>query len=289
MATQRQYEPATVFNVRCVDMRHLWVPSDTFKGQKTQKPNYFGMFIAPKTQAHWSTEPIFGNVMGAFGKLLQGQLSAFAQQPNAVNWPIGDGDLPSPEGKSSEFAKGHWLFSASTGNAPTIELVQAGGALVKLQNKIGVKPGDHCMLGLTAAVKQNDPRGVKFYLNGVVFSSPGEEIVFANGVSGADLMRMAEQQGLRPTGFNPSPGGFGGAPHGGFMQPPQGGFHGIPQGQPQGFAPSQGPAGPSGPAFGVAPGPGGMPNGAFGNVTFPSNPAPGPFGAPPAGPWGSQR
>ena len=135
--------------------------------------------------------------------------------------------MPSPEGKSSEFAKGHWLFSASSGNLPNVEIVQAGGVLTKLTNKVGVKSGDYVMAGVTAAVKQNDPRGVKLYLNAVVFSSPGEEIVFANSVSGAELMRMAEQQGLRPAGFSASPGGF--APQsGGFAPPaataPAGGF-----------------------------------------------------------------
>ena len=85
--------------------------------------------------------------------------------------------------------------------------MQAGGVLTKLPNKVGVKSGDYVMLGGTAAVRQNN-RAVKLYLNAVVFSSPGEEIVFANSVSGAELMRMAEQQGLRPAGFSASPGGF---------------------------------------------------------------------------------
>jgi hypothetical protein len=127
MAQQRQYEAATVFNARSVDMRHLWEPSREYMGKPSEKPNYFGMWIVPKTQAHWSTEPIFGGVMAAFTKLLGGQLQAFAQNVNAVNWPIADGDMPSPAGKSSEFAKGHWLFSASTNNPPNIELAQAGG------------------------------------------------------------------------------------------------------------------------------------------------------------------
>ena len=100
--------------------------------------------------------------------------------------------------------------------------MQAGGVLTKLTNKVGVKSGDYVMAGVTAAVKQNDPRGVKLYLNAVVFSSPGEEIVFANSVSGAELMRMAEQQGLRPAGFSASPGGF--APQSGGFAPQGGGF-----------------------------------------------------------------
>jgi hypothetical protein len=171
--------------------------------------------------------------------------------------------------------------------------------LVKLPAKVGVKSGDHCMLGVTAAVKQNDPRGVKFYLNAVVFTHPGEEIVFANSVSGAELMRMAQQQGLQVAGFSGAPGGFGGAPGGGFGAAPgqnagfqnpavQGapGFsHGAPQGQHPGFAPTT-----VNPAFGGAPAASGMPNGQFGNAAFPSSannmpnpsfPGPGGFGTPP--------
>ncbi|MEL7086869.1 MAG: ssDNA-binding protein [Planctomycetota bacterium] len=272
---QRQYESATVFNCRNVDMRHLWTPSTEYKGKKTEKPNYFGMFIVQKTVPQWFNEPALAGIAAACGKIYQ-------NAPHVVTWPVIDGDLPSPEGKISDFAKGHWLFSASTGNPPNIEVVQAGGQLVKLPNRVGVKPGDYCMVGVTAAVKQNDPRGVKLYLNAVVFSSPGEEIVFANSVSGAELMRMAEQQGLRPAGFS----GFGGAPQGfgtspqnvgGFGGTPQGGFTpgSPPNGQPQGFAPGN----PAPGAFGGAPAPGGAFNAPNGNATSPFNggaPQPGP-------------
>jgi hypothetical protein len=268
---QRQYEATQIFNVRCVDMRHLWNPSDTYKGQKTQKPNYFAIFIAKKTAAHWSQEPVFGGVMQAFAKLMSGpQLQGFGGNYNMVQWPIGDGDLPNAEGKSSEFAKGHWIFSASSGNPPNVEMVQAGGNLVKLQNKIGVKSGDYCMVGVTCAVKANQPNGVKFYLNAAVFTSPGEEIVFANSVSGAELMRMAEAQGLRPTGFAPSAGGFA----------PQGGGAGFTPGNPN-FVPAPGPA-----TF--APPPNGTAGGAFapqpgsGATGYPSNPQGGPSFTPPA-------
>jgi len=243
---QRQYEQATVFNVRIADMRHLWIPSDTYKGQKTQKPNYFGMFLVKKTQAAWHTEPALAGIAQACGKIYQ-------NNPHILQWPVVDGDMPSPEGKSSEFAKGHWLFSASSGNPPTVEIVQPGGALVKLTNKIGVKSGDYVMIGVTAAVKQNDPRGVKLYLNAVVFSAPGEEIVFANSVSGAELMQQAQKQGLQVAGFGPTPGGF--AAPGGYAQssgftPPAGGF------DPPPASPAN-----QGPAFG-------------GNATYPSSPAP---------------
>jgi hypothetical protein len=280
MTQQRQYEPWTLFNVRIVDMRHLWTPSDTFKGQKQQKPNYFAGFIVPKTTAHWSNEP-------ALAGLVQALMKLYATNPQIVDWRIEDGDTPNSEGKSSEFAKGHWLFNASSSNSVNTELVQAGGQLVKLANKTGVKSGDYCMVGGSAAVSGQNNRAAKLYLNAVVFSAPGEEIVFANTVSGAELMQQAQRQGLQVAGFAGSPG-FGGAPGGfpggaqpGFQQP-QGGFPGNGQnaGQQPGFAPPNGPgnfaptpgnpatAFPSNPGFGGAPG--GFPSGpAFGGGGFP--------------------
>lgn len=233
---QRQYESATVFNARIVDMRHLWTPSTEFQGKPTQKPNYFAMFIVPKTQAQWFGEPALAGISAACGKIYQ-------NNPHILMWPVVDGDIPSPAGKSSDFAKGHWLFSASTSNPPNVELAQPNGTLVKLTNKVGVKSGDYVMAGVTAAVKQNDPRGVKLYLNAVVFSSPGEEIVFANSVSGAELMQMAQQQGLQVAGFAGSPG-FG-APQGGFAP------NGHPGAAPGNFAPNghPGAAHPGAPGF----------------------------------------
>jgi hypothetical protein len=238
---QRQYEQFTVFNVRITDMRHLWNPSDSFKGQKQQKPNYFAGFICPKTQATWHTEPALAGLAQALGKL-------YANNPQIIDWRIQDGDHPSADGKSSEFAKGHWLFNASSSTPPTIELVQAGGALTKLQNKAGVKSGDYCMVGGSVAVSGQNPRAAKIYLNAVVFTAPGEEIVFANSVSGAELMQQAQRQGLQIAGFSPQ------------------GTPGFTPGNPSqsGFAPIPGSfATPGAPVLSGTPGP------AFGNVTSP--------------------
>lgn len=306
MANQ-QYEQATVFNARAVDMRHLWTPSTEYKGKKQDKPSYFGSFIVPKTQAQWHLEPQLGGLVQAFSRIMQrAQISGF---------PIVDGDLPNAEtGKHSEWARGHWLFSGNTSNsAPNIELVQAGGQLVKLTNKVGVKSGDYCMVGVSCAQKQNDARSIKLFLNAVVFTAPGEEIVFANSVSGAELMQMAQQQGLQIAGFAPSPGGFTQPQGGGFgaplvqsnpgfgpaPQPGPGGF-GQPQPQqqwqqpqpnpgqfqPQGApAPFGAPAGPNpgyapttgAPAFGApAPGPNGMQPNGFGGAASHFNPGPAP-------------
>jgi hypothetical protein len=272
MTQQRQYESWTLFNVRIVDMRHLWVPSDVYKGKKQEKANYFAGFIVPKTQQQWHMEPALAGLTAALGKIYQ-------NNPQIVDWRIEDGDTPNADGKSSDFAKGHWLFNASTSNAPNVELVQAGGQLVKLANKTGVKSGDYCMVGGTAAVSGQNNRAIKLYLNAVVFSAPGEEIVFANSVSGAELMQQAQQQGLRVAGFSGSPG-FGGAPQGGFPGggQPQGGFGGF--GAPQGgFMPGGAPNAQTG-GFAA---PGTAPNGPGfgGNAAFPSNGAPG-FGGPAA-------
>ena len=223
----RQYEPFTLFNVRVIDLRHLWTPSTNYKGQEQKKPNYFAGFITPKTQAQWHVEPALAGLTAALMKL-------HANNPQIMDWRIQDGDMPSADGKSSEFAKGHWLFNASTDSPPNVEIVQAGGALVKLQNKVGVKSGDYCMVGGTAAVSQQNNRAAKLYLNAVVFSAPGEEIVFANSVSGAELMQQAQRQGLQVAGF------AGSQMQPGFGQPFQ------PQGAPgftnpspsQGFAPA---------------------------------------------------
>lgn len=276
---QRQYEAFTLFNVRIVDMRHLWTPSDTYKGQKQQKANYFAGFIVRKTQAQWVNEPALAGLVQALGKLYQ-------NNPQIVDWRIEDGDTPNAEGKSSEFAKGHWLFNGSSGNPINVEVAQPGGVVVKIPNRVGVKPGDHCLIGGTVAVSGQNNRAAKIYLNAVVFSAPGEEIVFANSVSGAELMQQAQKQGLQVAGFAPSPGGFAG---GGFQpqQQPGGAFPGQSGGGFPG-APAQPFAGSGGTVFAPQTAPGGFaqpPNGPA--MAFPSNQsAPGPFGGQPAGPFG---
>jgi hypothetical protein len=279
MATNRQYEAATVFNARIVDCRHLWVPSDTYQGQKTQKPNFFASFIVRKTTSQWHLEPALAGIAQACGNLYQ-------KNPHILSWPVQDGDVPSPSGKQSEHIKGHWLFSGSSGNPPSVELAQPNGTLVKLANRVGVKPGDVVMAGVTAAVKQNDPRGVKLYLNAVVFCAPGEEIVFANSVSGAELMAQAQKQGLHVAGFSgapgfgggggfaPQPGPFGGAPQPGFTPPPQGGYAAIPGG----------PANPNAPAPSGAPAAAATSATGYPSSAFAPPPAFAPQGGPPAWP-----
>jgi hypothetical protein len=255
---QRQYESATLFNVRITDMRHLWEPAREFKGKVQDKPSWFTAFITPKTCPQWHLEPALAGVVAAFSKIMATrQISGF---------PVSDGDLPNAEGKSSEWAKGHWIVSASTSQQPNIEIVMPGGQVQKLPGKVmGVKSGDFVMAGVTAVVKQNDPRAVKLYLNAVLFTAPGPEIVFANNVSGAELVAQAQAQGMQVQGYTPS-GGFGG---GGFGASQQGG---APFGQGGFGAPGQGQGGFAAPNAGQNP--------AFSNGNGFGAPAAGPFGGP---------
>lgn len=292
MTEKRMYENVMLFQARIFNMKNLWTPSTEYKGQPTTKPNYLVGVIVNKTRGHWSEEPVFANMWAAMQKIHAAKMANFPY--GNVDWPIKDGDMPEPGRAASEWAKGHWMLSGSSGDVIKTEIVQNGN-IVPLANRAGgVKPGDVVSLGGAVAQKANDPRGIKLYVNSVLFCAAGEEIAVGNSVSGAELMAEAQRQGLQVAGFNGAPagGGFGQAPqgggfapqsHGGFAQPQAGGFGqpnpGFTQG---GAAPAQtgGFAAPgtaqNGPGFGgnaASPfnQPGHNPNGqAFGNA--PANP-----------------
>lgn len=282
MAGNRVYIPFTLFNIRIVNMKHLWEPSREYLGKPTDKPNYFITGVTAKTKQNWWEEPTLAPAWAAYSQLLQ----ASGMTPQMVaEWPIKDGDMPAEPGKPpSEWAKDHWVLGGSTSSAIKVELVQ-GQNVVLLANKVGVKPGDYTALGLSAAIKQNNARGLKHYCNTVLFMAPGEEIAVGQSVSGAELMQQAQAQGLNVAGFHSAPG-FGGQPGGGF---PSGA--GVPVTQP-GFpstgAPSNppmngGPQGQMGAPMGggafAGPAPTGTPGLGHGSAPFPSS-----GGAFPAGP-----
>lgn len=242
MTEKRMYENVMLFQARIFNMKNLWTPSTEYKGQPTTKPNYLVGVIVNKTRGHWSEEPVFANMWAAMQKIHAAKMANFPY--GNVDWPIKDGDMPEPGRAASEWAKGHWMLSGSSGDVIKTEIVQNGN-IVPLANRAGgVKPGDVVSLGGAVAQKANDPRGIKLYVNSVLFCAAGEEIAVGNSVSGAELMAEAQRQGLQVAGFNGAPagGGFGGAPqgggfapqsHGGFAQPQAGGFGQAPQ-QPNG-------------------------------------------------------
>jgi hypothetical protein len=280
MTTQRVYIYTTIFGVPITGLKNLWEPSREYQGKPTQKPNYITSIIIPKTRAHWSEEPVLAGFTAGCQELYAKAMShiPFAQ----VVWPIKDGDVPEPGKNPVDWMKGRWFLNGSSSSPIKVDIVQ-GGQPVPLINRAGVKPGDTVTLSGALAVKQNDPRGVKFYANNVLFMGPGEEIAIGNGVTGAALMEQARAQGLNITGFTPG-GGFGGgqvgqggfqpppvvsgfAPQGGFQPgaaPVQGGFAPPPAQPPQFAAPVQGGFGQTPqPGFqpvqgGFAPGPGGF-------------------------------
>lgn len=226
---KKQYENFTVFGARIYGMRNLWQPATEYMGRPTERPSYIAGFLAPKTRAHWSEEPIFAGVWTAMQKIYAATMNGMPY--NMVDWPIRDGDVPAPGKPQADWAKGTWMFGGNSGDAIKVEVVQ-NGVPVPLVNRATVKPGDYVSVGGATAVKSNQPNGIKFYINTVLFMAPGEEIAVGNSVSGAELMHMAQQQGLNVTGFGGAPGGFGGG--GGFGQPQQGGFSPAPGGQPNG-------------------------------------------------------
>lgn len=255
MNAKRQYEPYMILGARVYGMKNLWEPSREYKGQPTQRPNYIAGFIVPKTQGHWSQEPVFANVFAAMQKIYNATMPGTPY--DHVEWPIKDGDVPSEPGRAiAEWAKGHWMFGGSSGDPIKVEMTQ-GNNLVPLQARANlVKPGDFVIVGGATAQKANNPRGIKLYINNVVFTQAGEEIAVGNSVSGAELMQAAAAQGYRPTGFQPSAGGFGGgAPSGG----------GFSLGTASGFA--QTPGAPANQGFANPPNGNAAPGSAF-----PSNP-----------------
>jgi hypothetical protein len=220
---QRIYKAAAIYDCRIVGMRNLWEPSREYMGKPTEKPNYMAMVVVKKTRANWYEEPALANFSQACSELYNSALSQIPFQ--YVDWPIKDGDQVQPGRAQADWRMGHWVLTGSS-SSPIEVSINQNGSLVPLRNQVDVKPGDYVMIGTALAVKMNDPRGVKCYLNKVVFMRPGEEIVVGTSVSATELMEQAKAQGMNVTGFG------SGAPQQGFGFAPSGG--GAPQ-----YAPAQ--------------------------------------------------
>jgi hypothetical protein len=258
----RIYKKANIFNARIIGMRNLWEPSKEYMGRPVEKPNYLVSIVLPKTRANWFDEPLLAGFRQACQELYDAALShiPFAQ----VVWPIIDGDIPNPGRAPAAWRQGHWLLNGSSSTPITVTIIQ-NGIPVPLMNRALVKSGDYVGVSTAIAVKTNDPRGIKVYINNVMFMAEGEEIVVGTSVSSANLMADALAQGLNVTGY-----GGSGAPQQGFM-PPSGG----------GFAPP-----PVNPASQPAP----VPFGSMANssASFPSNGPQQGFAPPPIAPPAQQ-
>lgn len=250
MPTKRVYKSATIYNARVVGMRNLWEPSTEFNGRPS-KPSYMLTFIVKKTRQNWYEEPDFSDFTKAGQDLYN---EAIAPVPfQQIDWPIKDGDVADPARGNPSWRYGHWLMTA-TSNAPVPVFININGNGVELKNRDKVKNGDYIGVNVALAVKMNDERGVKCYLNKVMFMAEGEEIVVGTSKSMTDMMADAKARGMNVTGF-----GSAGAPQQGFGQ---------------GFAQT-----PANPAHSPAPVPFPL-AGVGGNASFPSN---GPLPPPPTG------
>jgi hypothetical protein len=233
----RIYKQSAIFDCRIFNLRNLWEPSTQYMGKTVEKPNYLVGILTKKTRANWYEEPALKAFAKSCEELYDAALSHIPFQQ--VIWPIKDGDVDELGRAVPEWRRGNWLLNGSS-TTPIEVSINQGGVVVPLRNRTEVKPGDYVMVTTSIAVKANDPRGIKTYINKVLFMGPGEEIVIGSGgVSANELMEKAKAQGLNVTGY-----GGGGAPQQGFGPlPPNGG----PQpGFQQGFAFAPTPAQPAG-------------------------------------------
>jgi Enterobacter phage Enc34, ssDNA-binding protein len=262
----RIYKQSAIYDCRIFNLRNLWEPSTSYMGKAVEKPNYLVGILAKKTRANWYEEPALAGFAKSCKELYDAALSHIPFQQ--VIWPIKDGDVDELGRAVPEWRRGNWLLNGSS-TTPIEVSINQGGVIVPLRNRVDVKPGDHVMVTTSIAIKTNDPRGIKTYINKVVFMGPGEEIVIGSSISTAELMAEAKAQGLNVTGFG------GGAPQEGFGF---GGSGGPQQGFQQGFAPTQAP-----PAGQVATGQFGN-NALQGGTAFPSSG----LAPPPISPPGQQ-
>jgi hypothetical protein len=248
MAEKREIISCAVYGVRLAYIHRLWEPETTEvgTGKPLDKPRYSVTGIIQKTRATWMEEPAFASIRDASGRIYAQHYNGW--DVNQLIWPVKDGDRPNRQGKVSEWMKGHWFIRADTTspNYLTIEAVQNGQAIAlpaaKLGGRVIVKDGDVGIMAIGLAKSDGPNPGVKTYLNGVVFTGPGEEIKLGSRVDSAELLRQAAAQGMNVQGVGAPPAGGFGAPAG-FGAPPQQSGFGAPAPQPGfGAPPTQPPA-----------------------------------------------
>ena len=211
MAEKREIISCALFGGQALFIRRLWDPETTdYKtGKPLDKPRYSVTARFPKTKAKWTDEPAFASVREASLKIYQ---EHFRGRPvESLIWPVKDGDRPSGTGSVSSWGAGHWWVRADTSSADylTIEAVQNGKTIDLPAQKLGgrsvVKDGDLCILMVGIAKSEGVAPGLKTYLNGIVFTAPGEEVVLGSKPDTAALIEQARAQGLDVRGLGGAP------------------------------------------------------------------------------------
>lgn len=260
MSQSRELIGVRLWGGQAVFSRRLFEPeTKDVMGKPLDKPSFSITVRFPKTRQFWWEEPALQTFAQACQVIMTRDLAGVPS--NRIEFPIKDGDLPNTKNKISDWARGHWIFRASTTFRESLEVKQqVGGALTDLPalslggNRLW-GDGDYVMVSAQVGKRLNDNIGIRSYLAGVCFYDKGE-VLSTGGVSTDwdEAFRDAAQKGLTiknggpQQGFmNPSAGmgqGFGapafGAPQQAFGQPPQQSFqqpspYAAPFGQPQGF------------------------------------------------------
>ncbi len=197
--------------------------------------------------------------------------------PQGGHWPIKDGDAPpkpklappgspqqAPDANKYAYQKGHWVINAGSvlEPGPRVCVMQGGQAIEipakVIAGKVMYKSGDFGHASIQAYTYHNQTYGVKFSLEGVLFTREGEAI----GGQGGPRAAAAMFGGIAPVSATPMPGG---SPHP--NAPASAGF-------PTPGAPVHAPSAPT-PGYHVPPG---------------SNGAPAPqYSAPPTAPYVPQN
>jgi hypothetical protein len=220
MAGTRKIISCSVFGARAVYINRLWNPETTDQnGKPLDKPRYSVTGIIPKTKANWFEEKSLESIAAASVDMFNTLFAPRGFNPAILIWPVKDGDQPNRQGKLSDWARGHWLIRADTTNRDYVSVEMANNGKVepipapRMGGRVIVKDGDSCILTVGLAESQGPNPGIKTYLNGVLFTAPGEAIVLGSRVDNEELLRQAQQQGLNVTGM----GGF--APSNAFPAP----------------------------------------------------------------------
>lgn len=264
----RETISVTLFNGQIVYSKRLFEPeTKDMAGKPLDNPSYSCNIRFPKTKPNWWEEPALAPFFEACRTIHAREMASVPA--NMLEIPLKDGDRPNKQGKTPDWAKGHWFIRASTSYQPKVEQL-VNGAPSEIQSlTMGGRrlwgDGDYVAVALGVAKRMNDNIGIRAYLNSVLFTGKGAELsTGAGNVDWGAALEMAKQQGvpiqqeapaMQPAAFNP--GGFGTAPG------PQQGFQPAPTTQQGGFQPA--PASAAAPTF-QPPGMGGAPQGGFGNM-----------------------
>jgi Protein of unknown function (DUF2815) len=277
MSTTRELTSLYLYNAQALFIDRLFDPeTKDFAGKPLDKPSYSVLMRFPKTMPNWYDEPQLQAFRETCRKVMDRDLAGVPFQ--YVEFPIKDGDKPNKQGKTPDWAVGHWTIRASTTFIPLVEQmvdgVQTQIASFTMGGRKLWKNGDFCCVEVNMGKRLNDNVGIRCYLKGVIFTCPGAEVSVGGGAppDWKNAFAQADAQGIKIKtggGFNPGDG-FPGGQQGGFNPgAAPGGFNPGQQGAQGGFnpgaAPGGFPGGQQGAQGGFNPGPGpGAASGSFG-------------------------